>query len=91
MLEERVSRLEQELEDLRQRLNGDDEPDRLLALDDVAKWLGVSHRTVDRIIAAGDLKPIRTRGIRRFHPQTVDAYIRRRAESPYKRRRYVRR
>lgn len=49
----------------------------LLSVDDVANHLQVSRRTVEKIIAGGDLQPLWIRGQRRFHPKVIDAYLRR--------------
>jgi len=48
----------------------------LLSIDEVADILGVSKRTVEDIVASERLKPIWVKGQRRFHPDTVDAYLR---------------
>lgn len=52
-------------------------PDALLTVDEVAALLGVSRRSVDQIIAEGDLKPLYIRSARRFSRSTIDAYLRR--------------
>jgi len=54
-------------------------PKPLLSVNNLAKTLNVSKRTVEKIIADGEIRPIWIRGQRRFHPETVDAYIRRMA------------
>lgn len=48
----------------------------LMSLTEVAEVLGVSKRTVEDIISSGNLEPIWVRGQRRFHPQSVAAYMR---------------
>ena len=48
----------------------------LLSVDDLAKTLKVSPRTVEKIIACGEIKPLWIKGQRRFHPDAVDAYLR---------------
>lgn len=48
----------------------------LLAVRDVARTLNVSERTVETLIAMGELRPLWVKGQRRFHPDTVDAYVR---------------
>lgn len=63
-------------------------PDRiepLLAVGDVARRLAISERTVERLIAAGKLRPLRVEGQRRFTPEAIDAYLRTHAQ-PRKRR-----
>jgi excisionase family DNA binding protein len=52
----------------------------LMSIDDVAEVLGVSRRTMEDIVASGDLDPIWIKGQRRFHPDAVDAYLRRQAK-----------
>lgn len=54
--------------------------DRLLTYDDVAKAWGVSHKTVRRMAARGDLTKIRIGGQVRFRQADVDAYIAARVE-----------
>ncbi|CAN0595678.1 unnamed protein product [Laminaria digitata] len=48
----------------------------LLCVGDVARTLQVSMRTVETLIAGGKLRPLWIRGVRRFHPDTVSAYLR---------------
>lgn len=48
----------------------------LLCVGDVARTLQVSMRTVETLIAAGKLRPLWIRGVRRFHPDAVEAYLR---------------
>lgn len=48
----------------------------LLCVGDVARTLQVSMRTVETLIAAGKLRPLWIRGVRRFHPDIVIAYMR---------------
>ena len=49
---------------------------QLLSVNDLAKTLNVSRRTVENIIAAGKIRPLWIEGQRRFHPDMVDAYLR---------------
>ena len=55
-------------------------PPPLLTSTEVADWLNVSERTVDNLVALGELIPVRVtpsgRG-RRFERQGVEAFIRR--------------
>jgi len=51
-------------------------PDPLWDVDQVAEYLNVSRRTVDTLIAAGELRPMRVGRQRRFDPKTIDAYLR---------------
>lgn len=65
----------------------------LLTVADVARSLNVSQRTVETLIASGQLHPLWIRGQRRFHPDTIDAYLRRcerRTSRTNKRREVVR-
>lgn len=48
----------------------------LLSTDDLATTLNVSKRTVEKIIAEGKIRPLWIRGQRRYHPDTVAAYLR---------------
>ena len=63
---------------LREELAAVGEPDPLLDVGGVARRLSVSVRTVEKIIASGDLAPIWVEGSRRFEREAVEAYIRRR-------------
>ena len=61
-------------------------PPPLLDLSGVAQALNVSERTVENFVAAGELPVVRLgtgkrRGLRRFDPEAVTAFIRRRARS----------
>jgi len=51
-------------------------PDPLWDVDEVAAYLGVSRRTVDTLIASGEIKPMRVGRQRRFHRKSIDAYLR---------------
>lgn len=51
----------------------------LLSIEEVAETLNVSKRTTESIVAAGKLQPIWVKGQRRFHPDAVEAYMRRQA------------
>jgi len=48
----------------------------LMRVRDVARTLGVSERTVETLVASGKLQPLWIKGQRRFHPDTVEAFIR---------------
>lgn len=48
----------------------------LLCVGDVARTLQVSMRTVETLIASGKLRPLWIRGVRRFHPDAISAYLR---------------
>ena len=62
-------------------------PEPLLDVKAVARYLGVSARTVETLIAASDLVPIRIGSARRFTREAVDAFLRSRAGQKYRRRR----
>ena len=51
----------------------------LLTKTKTADQLNVSERTVDTLIASGELQPVRIRGCVRVHPKTLQAFIRRHA------------
>ena len=55
--------------------------DTLLDAKAVAARLGVSVRTLDRLVARGAIRPLLVGRQRRFHPATVDAYVRESARS----------
>ena len=59
----------------------------LLDIADVAKTLNVSPRTVENIIGRGKLRPLWIKGQRRFHPDTVAAYLRTCEKKPRSRKR----
>lgn len=56
-------------------------PDKphLKDISDVARHLQVSPRTVETLVAEGQLAPIWIRGQRRFTEEALDAYLRNRA------------
>ena len=47
---------------------------RLLTTDEVAEILGVSSRTVQRLVASGQLRPVYVRSLPRFTEAEVEAY-----------------
>lgn len=57
-------------------LSASQTPDPLWDVDEVAAYLGVSRRTVDTLIAGGEIKPMRVGRQRRFHRKAIDAYLR---------------
>ena len=59
----------------------------LMSVDDVAKTLNVSPRTVEKLIGLGKLKPLWVKGQRRFHPDAVTAYLRTCEKQPRSRKR----
>lgn len=48
----------------------------LLTLSDLARTLRLSERTTENRIKDGDIRPLWVGGVRRFHPDAVDAYLR---------------
>ena len=52
------------------------QPTPLLTVDDVARYLSVSKRTVETLISDGELVPLRIRSARRFAKDAVDSYLR---------------
>lgn len=52
------------------------QPQPLLDVKGVARFLAVSERTVERLIADGALVPIRVGDVRRFSKEAVDAFLR---------------
>lgn len=49
----------------------------MLGLDDAAKWLGVSRRTIERLIADGILPKIKIRSRSVVALSALEAYVRR--------------
>jgi len=63
-----------------ERLLGQERPVKpLLSLDDLADTLGVSKRTAQRIVADGEINPIWIRSQKRFRPEAVRSYLRRKS------------
>ena len=63
------------LEPLRQALV--QPSDGLLTFAEAAAWLAVSARTLESIVAEGDLQPLVVRGQRRFSRDQLNAYLHR--------------
>jgi len=76
-LEQRTRDLENKIEDLQDQLQ-----DRTTVSEgyrsplQVADYLSVSKRTVERMIDAGTLNPLWIRSQRRFKPEAIHAYVR---------------
>ena len=52
-------------------------PESLLCIQSIANYLGVSKRTIETMVAAGELPPpLWIRGQRRWHPDTIAAFLR---------------
>lgn len=75
-LREEVQELREEVRSLRTRRDSD----ALLDLDETAELLGVSRRTVDTLVHAGEITSVKIRRCRRIPRRALTAYIRRRAE-----------
>ncbi|MCS3955563.1 excisionase family DNA binding protein [Salinibacter ruber] len=57
----------------------DQEPESLLTRSEAADRLRISTRTLDDMADAGEIQPVRIRGRVLYAPETLQAYIRRRA------------
>jgi excisionase family DNA binding protein len=76
-LEQRTRDLEDQIETLRRRLKEhEDSPESRWTPQQVADYLNVSKRTVERIIDRGRLNPLWIGEQRRFDPDAVRAYVR---------------
>lgn len=62
-----AARLEEHIE----QSNDDD----LLDIEEVAEYLQVSKRTVETLVAEGEIKPIWVRGQRRFTKNAIQSYL----------------
>lgn len=81
-LREMIGALREEVHELReevQSLTSKDDQDQLLTREEAADRLGISTRTLDTMEAADEIQAVRVRGRVLYHPDTVDAYIRRAA------------
>lgn len=61
-------------------IGGPDKDEPLWDINEVADYFDVSKRTVETLIAEGELKPIRVRSLRRFDPSEIRDYCRRQEE-----------
>ena len=77
-LREDVQALRDEVRALRRR-EAPDGPDTLLTREEAAERLCISTRTLDDMAEAGEIQPVRIRGRVLYAPETLQAYIRRRA------------
>ena len=76
-LEQRTRDLENRVETLRRRLEeAEDSPESRWTPKQVADYLNITKRTVDRIIDRGHLNPLWAGDQRRFDPEAIDAYLR---------------
>ena len=69
-----------QLEEKIDRLRAERDPDRLLTREEAAERLQVSVRTIDTLRAAGEIQAVKVKRRVRFHPDALDAYVRRNAE-----------
>jgi excisionase family DNA binding protein len=82
-IEPLVDGLRDEIHALREEvraLRGQRDADALLDMDEAAEILGVSRRTVDTLVHAGEITSLKVRRCRRIPRKALDAYIRRQAE-----------
>ena len=77
-LREEVQALRDEVTALR-RKEAPDGPNAPLPREEAAETLGISVRTLDDLAEAGEIQPVRIRGRVLYAPETLQAYIRRRA------------
>ena len=77
-LREEIQELRDEVTALR-RKKAPEGPDALLTREEAAERLSISVRTLDDMAEAGEIQPVRIRGRVLYAPETLDAYIRRRA------------
>jgi excisionase family DNA binding protein len=74
----------QKLEEIDEKLSRLSSPpvesSALLTRQDLADRLRCSIRTVDTLVARGEIQALRIRGCIRFSPDAIDAYLRRVAE-----------
>lgn len=55
--------------------------DRMLSIDDVSRWLGVSNSTTRRLVRVGDLPPsVRVGRLRRWRRSTLENWAKDREE-----------
>jgi excisionase family DNA binding protein len=75
-----VRRLRTTVEQLLRRIGeaGEDE-DRLLTREEAADRLSISVRKLDRLREAGEIQAVQIDRAVRYHPKTLDRFVRRRA------------
>lgn len=76
-LRAQIDRLTRQIERLRESLESPDTP-QMLTKEEVADLLGVSERTVDKLIAANELQSLKIRRSRRIPAEAVESYVRER-------------
>ena len=77
-LQKKIESLEDEVQALRRR-EVPEGPDALFRREDAAEVLGISVSTLDDMEDAGEIQAVRIRGRVLYAPETLQAYIRRRA------------
>lgn len=77
-LREEVHALREEVQALR-RKEAPEGPEALLTREEAAERLSISTRTLDDMADRGEIQPVRIRGRVLYSPDTLDAYIRRKA------------
>jgi len=77
-LTEELRDLQDEVTALR-RKEAPEGPDALLTREEAAERLGISERTLDDMADRGEIQPVRIRGRVLYAPDTLDAFIRRKA------------
>lgn len=77
-LREEVHALREEVQALR-RKESPEGPDALLTREEAAERLGISERTLDDMADRGEIQPVRIRGRVLYAPETLEAFIRRKA------------
>ena len=77
-LREEVHALREEVHALR-RKESPEGPDALLTRGEAAERLGISERTLDDMADRGEIQPVRIRGRVLYAPDTLEAFIRRKA------------
>ena len=77
-LREDVQALREEVQALR-RKESPEGPDALLPREEAAETLGISVRTLDDLAEAGEIQPVRIRGRVLYAPDTLEAFVRRKA------------
>lgn len=77
-LQEEMQALRDEMQSLR-RKEAPDGLEALLTREEAADQLRISMRTLDDMADAGEIQPVRIRDRVLYHPETIKAYIQRRA------------
>jgi excisionase family DNA binding protein len=73
---DRLDTLDEKIDALR----AERDPNRLLTREEAAERLRVSVRTLDTLRATGEIRAVKVKRRVRFHPEAVNAYMRRNAE-----------